>query len=318
MEKVNVVGVDVGFGNTKIYTSSGGRKFPTLISPAKGEALGESETIMLPSGKEYEIGTLVGAVETRSQDFFLSPEFRALVYYSLRNYHGKVVALGIGSPINWDLREKLREMLSGKHRFSYKGKNIEVEIIPFPFLQGWGGYIDFIYTLDGKYIEKEDVPAVYVDVGYNTIDILLTEPVFQGGTFKIRPKRIPGGTIELGTSRFYETIRFFLEKSGIRVPSVRFVEFVEEGITKNPWGDIFKEAREKALSTYLSEVDSELKKVVREYEPYIEKIVLFGGGAHLLKPILANYEKPISVGDEFSNARAFYKAAKAKVSKQNR
>jgi hypothetical protein len=88
MEKVNVVGVDVGFGNTKIYTSSGGRKFPTLISPAKGEALGESETIMLPGGKEYEIGTLVGAVETRSQDFFLSPEFRALVYYSLsmQNY----------------------------------------------------------------------------------------------------------------------------------------------------------------------------------------------------------------------------------------
>jgi len=311
-----VVGLDVGYGHTKVYSARGGRKFPTLIAPAKGEALGESEIITLPTGEEYEIGVLTGAVDTRDPKFPLKSEYRALVYYALRNYAGNKVVLGLGSPINWDYREELKN-IKGKHRFLYNGKEIELEIIPLPFLQGWGGYIDSIYTLDGKYLEKEDVPSIFIDVGYHTIDLLITEQVFQGGEFKVRPKRIPGGTINVGTSRFYETLRFQLEKRGERVPSVKLIEFVEEGITKNPWNkNIYEEAREVALKLYLSEVKTGLEKVISEYEKFIEKIHAFGGGVSLIKPILTSFGKPIREGDEFSNARGFYKAALAKSHKR--
>lgn len=315
--EVAVVGLDVGFGNVKLYSAKGGRKFPTLISPAKGEALGEAEVIRLPSGEEYEIGVLTGAVETRDSRFPLKPEYKAIVYYALRNYGGKRVALGLGSPINWDYRGELERIFKGKHVFYYNDKEVVLEIIPFPFLQGWGGYIDSIYTLDGKYLEKEDVPALFVDVGYYTIDLLITEQVFQGGTFKIRPKRIPGGTLGVGTSKFYETLMFQLEKRGERVPSVKLIEFVEEGVARNPWDkDKYEEARNVALNLYLSEVRAELEKILSEYEKFIEKIHVFGGGAKLVEPVLKNFGKPFSVGDEYSNARGFYKATKAKLIKR--
>ncbi|WP_297444900.1 hypothetical protein, partial [Desulfurobacterium sp.] len=195
-----IVGLDVGYGWTKRYTRSGGSKFPTNVRPFREEkALGEADFVEV-NGKKYEIGVMEGITETRDRQFFLSDEFLAVVFYALKDYNEEV-RLGIGLPPAWlDIREEVAKRLTGVHEFYYHGKK-KLRIQAYVFPQGWGGYIDHIYNLDGRYLANKDIPALFVDVGYYTLDTILTEMVWKGTKPVIKPKKTEEPTLPFGISR---------------------------------------------------------------------------------------------------------------------
>jgi len=302
-----VVGVDIGFGYTKVYGSEKKEKIPTFVAPfSMSEALTEEEVIEF-DGKTYLIGSRY--VDLRGTEFPFTDEYRAMLYYALRNYDGEVI-VGLGVPPSWGAkREDIEKLYSGRHKFYYKGKLKELNLKVKVFLQGWGGYIDYIYNLEGGYQEDRDVPAIYSDWGFYTIDTIITERAFVKGRWVVKPRKPEDATIPKGVSRLLEILKLILEEKGIFIPDIRLLE------TYLVSGSRYRREIEEAKERWMREVVSELQRKYEKYIPYVEKVVIFGGGANLVSDTFefAFKEKkvPITKLDEFANARGYYKFLKA-------
>lgn len=304
---MKAVGVDIGFGYTKVYGDKGKESIPTLVAPfSKGEALTEEEIVEF-DGKTFLIGSRY--VDLRGTEFPFTDEYRAMLYYALRNYEGEVL-VGLGVPPSWGAkREEIEKLYSGKHKFYYKDKQRELNLKVKVFLQGWGGYIDYIYNLEGGYQEERDVPAIYSDWGFYTIDTIVTERAFVNGKWVVKPRKPEDATIPKGVSRLLEILKIILEEEGVFLPDLRLLEHYLLSGTR------YKKEIEEAKKRWISEVVSELQRKYEKYIPYVEKIVIFGGGANLVGELFemkfGEKKVPVTKLDQFANARGYYKFLKA-------
>lgn len=301
------VGVDVGYGYTKIYAGRSLRfKFPSLVSADTGELLDKTNVVRF-NGSEFVVG--IGSKDLRSDDFPFREEYRALLYYAiahlLEKTHAKEVVVGLGvPPVFRSKREEIRKKLAKKVEVEVSGKKYSFLLKPVVFLQGWGGYIDHIYTLEGRYVKENDVPAIYSDWGYYTVDTIVTRRVWTAEGERVIPS-LPeheSPTIKKGVSSLYQLYsRLVADKEGLVVPDLRTAEKM---FLQNRYPHLIK----KAVEIWKREVLDEILSRYRESAHQIEKIVVFGGGANFIEEDLRVEDYPVIKLDEYANARGYFKA----------
>ena len=146
------VGIDLGYGYVKVYPRE--EKFRSSVYPHISRyRIEEKRGVVEVEGEVFEVGR-ARSVELRSKSFQGSPEWRALLYWALRDETLPVKAV-IGLPISLSMketREKLENQLKGIHTAVIDGEEKEifikeVKVVP----QGMGGSLRLLYR------EREDL-----------------------------------------------------------------------------------------------------------------------------------------------------------------
>ncbi len=300
-----LLGIDVGYGFTKVYGKGVRFKFPSLLSANVGDVL-DTTNIIRFNGSEFVVG--VGSKDIRSDEFPFTPEYKALLYFAivqvLKKYPAQEVYVGIGvPPVFKSMRDELKRELSRKVSVDVGGVKYSFLLKTVVFLQGWGGYIDHIYNLEGRYLKDNDRPAIYSDWGFYTIDTIITKRVWSGEGERIVPSLPESSpTIKKGVSTLYQIYRKLVaDKYGIAIPDLR----TAEGMFLS--GKYPEEAR-KATRVWKQEVLEEILARYKEEVFGLEKIVVFGGGANFIEEDFRAGELPVIKLDEFANARGYFKA----------
>lgn len=313
-----MVGVDVGYGYTKVYWKGGRFKFPSLVTSDTTTVL-EEKNLVRWNGREFYVGA--GRKDLRGDNFPFTEEYQALLYYGIVQVMKKepvekvVVGLGV-PPIFKSRREEVKKFHRRTVEVWVGGVKYRFQVEPVVFLQSWGGYVDHIYTLEGKYLKENNRPAIYSDWGYYTIDTIVAVPVWEGGEEKVVP-RLPQAespTIKKGVSTLFHLYSSLVaERGGPVFPDLRTAE---RSFLQNK----FPEERRKALEIWKREVMEEVLTRYEEEVHGLEKVVIFGGGATFVEGDLSLRWKDRTVEvirlDEFSNARGYFKALPSALKKQ--
>ena len=311
------VGVDVGFGYTKVYWKGGRFKFSSLLTADTTTFLDE-KNIVRWNGREFYVGA--GKKDLRSDNFPFTDEYRALLYFALAQVLSKhpadrvIVGLGV-PPVFKNKREEIRKFHKRNVEVVVGGKKVRLNIEPIVFLQSWGGYIDHIYSLEGRYLRENNTPAIYSDWGFYTIDTIVAVPIWDGGEEKVIPKlpESESPTIKKGVSTLFQLYSSLVAERGTAFPDLRTAEraFLQGK---------FPEERKRAVSIWKKEV---LEGILSRYEEEVfnlEKVVIFGGGANIIERDFRIRWKSKDIQviklDEFANARGYFKALPSVIKKE--
>ena len=194
-----------------------------------------------------------------------------------------------------------------KFAFEVEGRKFRLNIVEVQvYLQAWGGYRDYIYTLELKKIKSHLVPAIFSDWGFFTIDTIVYTEI--GG--ELTPKLPHRPTLSKGVSYLFGIYSSLLQDRGEYVEDIRRAEKLFRA-------GKFPEERKRAVDIWKSDV---LNTILNEYSreaPDVERVVIFGGGANLVESDFKirweNREVPIFKLDEFANARGYYKSLKRRL-----
>jgi len=175
------IGVDIGYGFTKTFSSGGGKVFPTAVTGIVPAAtFGEINTATANNEKfltGYDaLREGKGLLNTRTTGFIRSNAWLAVLGYALNhsNYEPEqkkgAIVLGIppgqySKSVASEIAESVKESIIyyNDHKFSFNENRIL--IIP----QGAG--IFFLYVVHNRGDYKKDIAIV--DIGHYTVDMLL-------------------------------------------------------------------------------------------------------------------------------------------------
>lgn len=315
---MKVVGLDVGYGYVKLYADGVRKKFPSSVSRDTSYLLDRTGHVKF-NGSEFVVGG--EGVDLRSDDYPFTEEYKALVLYALSLLFPKEregeVALALGIPPGLKSEENRKRLMSRfrrKFEFEVEGRKLTINVpVVRVYLQGWGGYRDYTYTLELKKVKEHFVPSIFSDWGFRTIDTIILDERIERGDVVLKP-RLPHATptISKGVSYLLDIYKSLLrERKGVNVEDTRRAErlfiagrYPEE--RKEALGIWKKDVLRTILSTYSGEV------------PDLERLVIFGGGANLVeeevRKIRWNGREILVVKlDEFANARGYYKNLKMEM-----
>lgn len=285
-----IMGVDIGYGNTKgskTLIQSGVKKLAskppidTKTVEYNGEyyAVGGSKLDIQKSKTENE-NTLILTMAT------IAEELKRL---------GKTSAdirLGVGLPLTRMGAEKqdyLDYMLRSRRlNFKYEGKGYSVYLLSVDvFPQGYAGVVSKLNTFGTS--------AVVVDIGSWTIDIL---PLTERQPDLARCKSLPMGTIT-AMSDINEALR---QKFGEEADEAFIKEVMingESNINKD-----YLRVIQEGLYNYVEDIMNNLRSL--KFNSTLTQFVFIGGGASIIKNFLKEQEANITVVDDvFINAKGY-------------
>ena len=289
------VGIDLGYGYVKVYPRK--HKFRTSVYPyTQKYQIEERKGIVVIEGEAFEVGR-ARSVELRTKRFQGSPEWMALLLWSLRDV-SLPVQMVIGLPVSLstkDVREGLENQLRGVHVGMVDGQKKELKISDVKVVpQGMGVLYDY-FIEDGRLIKERTLENIAViDVGFYTTDVF----IYRHG--EILEDRCT--SYEIGVGWLYEKVREEL-KVNYSYPSISLRE-VEEFFSRGyfPYeGKKIAINREEKIAEWKKRLIKELR--AHEEDLKLSDTVLWAGGGSLLLGV-SHVEDP-----EFANARGFYKFA---------
>jgi len=291
-----IVGIDVGFGWTKIVSENNIiKKFPTWLAyNVEVDSLPEVATVRY-DGRLYVVGKDVKIMAQKieisdiNELIKYSPIF---VKYAEKLVKDKIEKVVTGVPIKYrNQKDKLKAAISDL--------GIECEVLP----QGFGIFADVVDTL----ITDE---VLILDIGYNTLDYLIALKDEEEGWAKKR-----GNTIDkLGVIRALEFFRDELPNDFSHVRNYSFsrlLEIFERGSIHFEEGFIdVSKAKMTAIESHTELIKTRLREELGEGALEINTIVIAGGGANLTKiDLFKGAKKYIPEKPEFSQARGYLKYA---------
>lgn len=289
------MGIDVGYGYVKTYP--GQRRFRSSVFPhTERYGIEERRGIVTVDGETFEIGR-ARSIELRSKNFQGSPEWRALLYFALKNEKLPIKAV-IGLPISLsmkEVRENLEKQLRGIHSVLIDGERREIiikeaKVVP----QGMGVLYDYFIEKGRLIEERTRENIVVIDIGFYTTDVL----VYRHG--EILEDRCT--SYEIGVGWLYEKIREEI-KTEYSYPSISLRE-VEEYFHRGyfPYqGQKIPVKRKERIEELRTRLIKELR--AHEEDLKLADTILWAGGGSLLIGV-PSVESP-----EFANARGFFKFA---------
>jgi len=273
------VGLDLGFGWCKVYTSEGNYfKFPSWLAYHPSDAISEMDTVTV-DGKDYVVGE---DAKYERQKITISDINDLISYFSVFKKYalqkagikedGVQIITGL-PPIHKDKAGKLEKQ--------------GVTVLP----QGVGIYLD----VKDKIKSNE---MLMLDIGFNTVDYILV----SNGVKK------KGNTIEKqGVERMVEMFRSQIDISFVKQFTLqRIMEIFEKGYMSTEGERIdLTHIKKRAINEYNEILKTRLKSEIGNLINEIESIVLAGGGAYYIKDI----RKDVYIPDEpeFSQARGYTK-----------
>jgi len=289
------LGIDLGYGYVKVYPRE--EKFRSSVYPhTERYGIERKRGIVVVDGEVFEVGK-ARSVELRSKSFQGSPEWKALLYWALRNEELPVKVV-IGLPVSLsmrEVREGLENRLRGLHTAVIDGEKKEVVIKDVKVVpQGLGVLYDYFIENGRLMEERTGESVVVVDIGFYTTDVL----VYRHG--EILEDRCT--SYEIGVGWLYERVREEL-KAKYSYPSISLKE-VEEYFKRGyfPYeGQRIRVDREERIEEFRDRLIKELRAHEEDFK--LADTILWAGGGSLLIGVSA-VEKP-----EFANARGFFKFA---------
>lgn len=281
------IGLDIGFGWTKVYFDGRAYRFPTWLGVWSGYAVSDVEPISF-EGRDYVVGHPARfcrqRVEITSYEELIRfmPLFAQVVKRELGEDKPVVVGLSPKHYAMYKRDEKAQRRLA-----------VFEKVLP----QGFGVLVDVHSQIE----PREGDEVIVVDIGFNTVDYLIV--VWEGEGYK----RIGLDTIEgLGVLQAVEVFRKSLPIEMLKDWSnSRLLKVFEEGkLTIEGEQVDLTSYKEKAISVYKDALLTRLKGEIGEGLAQAKYFVVAGGGAYLvgsLRPDAIVPQEP-----EFSNARGFF------------
>ncbi len=224
----HLMGVDLGFGNIKLYDKNGATTYASHVSVATGErfadAMGDGQSVRAAviefSDNRFYTGHYAGYEGVSVGNLGLerlvgSLEIRALLYSALSKHMGNYsklrnpLTLYVGLPFSMlkesdasSVQSSMEGWLLGDHWWKYNGESFKVNVESIVLKpQAAGALFDYILNIDGAPngnagILKSEVGIV--SIGYNTIELM----VLNGGKQVDRM----GGSDMLGVRRLLELL----------------------------------------------------------------------------------------------------------------
>lgn len=298
-----VIGIDVGFGYTKVFP--GNHIFPSITTEFRdrimsfGNSNPMDNLILEVDGKSYLIGNLAkkeGGSSTFDQDNHMRHKLCMLTSIALSaggDFSGIVV---MGLPIS-DLQKKKRDvsLLKGTYDIKLSGKEYHIDISKVLVApQGAAGYFDLILSDEGKVVSSLAEKRIgIIDIGEKTLDFVAME----SSQFIMEKS----GGLDMGMHRAYLRILKTIQTDlGISVMPYQ----VRDYMPKVP------ASSEKELRL----LSQEIVDGITPWWNYrdFDSIYLAGGGGEALFRFISERIKCETIPEgQFSNARGYYKCGKA-------
>lgn len=282
---MKIIGLDVGFGWTKVKTDDKEFKFPSWISHAANFSMSEIEPVVV-DGKEYFVGEDAsfgaGKIEIADIDTLIN-------YLPVFEKYVKRI-LGIDEAF-------IVSGLPPKYYKTHKDK-LKTGLVA---VQGVGVLVD----IDNSFEFTKGDRVLILDVGFNTVDYVLA--LYQGDKWK------KAGLNSIADLGVMQAVKIFKDI----VPSEVAGKAKDWSVSK--WIKAFEDKSislmgeridlsnyfENAVSRYIEMLQKRISEEVGNQVFEFEHIVLAGGGANILKN---SFERSVIVPEspELSNARGYY------------
>ena len=312
----HVIGIDVGYGHTKVVTdTTGGMIVPVLFPSAVGtfecgtviDGLKAPEKDVVSfDGQRFLVGASAikhsgRLLESREKNWIGSPAYKALFLNALRLTECNSIHLVIvtGLPVGFygtdkdKLAHLVREIAQGYC------VDLTVRVIPQPL----GSFFDRLLDESGKVKDNSLVTGRIgvVDIGYYTTDLLMVSDL----EFVERQ----ADSCENGVSTALELIAKDIEQIHGMRPDIH----ATEQAIKQGWIKVFGERKgifqiaDRRLGEIAREIEAKVH-IVWKAGSDIDQVLLTGGGAALLKGHLNLYKHAVvTVGAQVANARGYFK-----------
>lgn len=333
--KMEILGIDIGFGFTKATNGEKSLIFKSVLGDATDIQF--SDSVLADSseedhlqieidGKGYFIGELA---ERQSSERYFTLDQAQFIDRFAKNLALTAAArlvkshipinLVTGLPISYyrEYKEELAKILVGEHKVVLTSANGDTEekmininrarIIPQP----WGSFFNLMLNdvgeMKDKRLVKEKIGVI--DVGFRTSDYSISD--------KMRYSERGSRTTESGIARAFNVIATKLrEKSGVDVELYRLYDAVEGGYIKIR-GEKFdlKSLTKQVFSQLAASVANEVDRLwVDDWD--IDTVIVSGGGgsilAEYLQPLLKGNVTPVDKSSDprMNNVTGYWKFGK--------
>ena len=319
MSRSKCIGIDVGYGYTKVVTNSDDG-ITQIISPSvvgnfEGRTV-EDDGLRLSALDVVEIQgqkLLVGRsalkhssriFNFREKNWTESIAYQALMKSAICHLQPDSIKLIIASGLPVSYYKSDRGKLTNVIRdiAADTAINLRVKIIPQPL----GSFFNLLFDDNGE-VQDEGLASSRVgvlDIGFYTSDLLTID------NLELVEKQI--GSFENGVAGTLESIAKDIEKAYDLRPDLHKTE---EAIRKGSirvFGtdhDITEIVRQR-LTELATEIEARAKTIWKTAAD-LDKVILTGGGAALLQDYLDLYKHAMVIDEaQFANARGYYKYAK--------
>jgi plasmid segregation protein ParM len=313
--KMEVLGIDIGFGFTKATNGKETMIFKSIFGDASeiqfwadfGDSAPTDHIHVTIDGKSYFVGDLAEQQSsvlnfTLDQERLIADYVRILaltvagLFFNNNSHINVPINVVSGLPIGYfkQNHERFNEVLTGHHRVTYHSHNgnkvtreiyiNKVRMLPQPL----GSILNQLMNDEGKIVNEElaSQKVGVVDIGFRTTDFTILDHL----RYIDRGSR----TVDAGISKGFSVISNRLrEKCGVSVELYRLYEAAEEGTIKmRGHGFSFEKIRDQVYSQLASSIANDLDRLWAD-DWDIDTIILTGGGCREL----AKYLHPLITGN---------------------
>lgn len=304
MELKNCIGIDIGYGFTKVYNEHGGKMFPTAVSEFIGTPTFSDLKVVGVNGRSYIVGYQAqregGTIPTRTTGFVASDPWMAILSYALDMTRFGTGEIVLGVPPGFfspSYRQEIMDALKKIHiriggteaDYTFNGN---VHIIP----QGAGIFFRHIK----EHPEDFARDIVVIDVGHLTVDMTY----FSEGKYVENAAT----SINAGLSGLLDRIiAAFNKQYRMDIRHKEALTILKEG-SLNRMGTVFMLKERDSLA------ESYGKNLAALVIEYIDKLpmkpdmgIIGGGGGSFVKKFLDNtYQLTLIDQPEFANAAGYF------------
>jgi plasmid segregation protein ParM len=314
-DKMEVLGIDIGFGFTKATNGKDTMIFKSIFGDASeiqfwadfGDNSPTDHIHVSIDGKSYFVGDLAEQQSsvlnfTLDQERLITEYVRILaltiagLFFKNNTPINVPINVVSGLPIGYfkQNHERFNEILTGHHTVTYHSHNgnktsreiyiNKIRMLPQPL----GSILNHLMDGDGK-IVNEDLATQkvgVVDIGFRTTDFTILDHL----RYIDRGSR----TVDTGISKGFSVISNKLrEKCGVSVELYRLYKAAEEGTIKmRGHGFSFEKIRDQVYSQLAATIANDLDRLWAD-DWDIDTIILTGGGCREL----AKYLHPLITGN---------------------
>jgi len=285
---MKVLGIDIGFGHTKVVYDGGKLKFPSWLSYWTITGIGDIKPVEY-DGSRFVVGErarLSGKrIELASIDELIKyyPVFIRYVLDTL-GLQAKEVLVITGLPPRY--MERAEELKKDK-------LGVKRQVV----FQGFGIFWDSR--------ERAGEDGLVVDIGYNTVDYFAYS--VRGGELI---KEVVGTIPNMGVINAVGMFRDLLPAKHEPLKTKPLSSLVNIFVEGKFRGEDFSSVKEKAVEQWNEMVKARLRQEVGVLFEEKEHLLVAGGGAYLVRKDVFPQEVIIPDEPEFANARGYYRLGK--------
>ncbi|MEW6116368.1 MAG: ParM/StbA family protein [Nitrospirota bacterium] len=312
-----VVGIDVGYGYTKIITEAGNGmviplSFPSIVATYQGgeieiDGLRQSDRqVVRVDGQMLLVGEAAlkhggRVLNGREKGWISTTAYKALMLRALSMAEANSLSLTIvtGLPVNFYRSDKDKLVNIVRELIKDYCLNLTVKVIPQPL----GSFFSLLFDDSGNVKEPHmaDQKIGVLDIGFYTTDLLTIDAL------EVAEKQI--GSFENGVSTALEAIaKDIANIYEIRPDLHKTEEAVKKGFIKVFGSEkSIKEIAEQRLQELEQEIEAQAKTIWKSGVD-LDRLLLTGGGAELLKPYLNLYQHATVIPEaQSANALGYYR-----------